>query len=199
VKQAPRFFAPRGDFFSSPGLRSAAERYPRQGLQRRLLDPPWPIRLRADRGLSTWLWLRRAGTQAPHIPECSAPPADTQQRRGFDRRISKKFIDLTITIGIRAGFGVPEVKRNPPWQVNALSRLNFRVPCPPPFTGSSRATRYGDPEYHRPEGRCFGFDGESGALSPTRNLSIDKALVARGDVRARKERAQPFSGQMHTP
>ena len=29
---------------------------------------------------------------------------------------------------------------------------------------------------HRPEGRCFGFGGESGALFAIRNLSIGKAL-----------------------
>ena len=42
---------------------------------------------------------------------------------------------------------------------------------------SPRATRYGDPEVHRPKGRCFGFDGKSAALSPTRNLSFDNALA----------------------
>ena len=68
------------------------------------------------------------------------------------------------------GFGA-----GPAFGATALSPLDFRVPGPPPCTGSPpgniRASRR-----WRPEARCFGFDGTSGALSPTRKLSFDNAL-----------------------
>ena len=60
------------------------------------------------------------------------------------------------------------------WQV-LCHRLTRGCRVRKPFTGLPRATRYGEPEIHRPEGRCCRFGGESRALSPTRNLSFDNA------------------------
>ncbi len=51
IAQFPCFFARREDFGPRGILGFRRRIHPRQGLQRRLLDPPWPIRFRANRGL----------------------------------------------------------------------------------------------------------------------------------------------------
>ena len=59
VSQSPCFFAPREAFFSPHRFRCSRKHYRRQRSPRRLFDPPQRIRFPADRGLSTWLRLRR--------------------------------------------------------------------------------------------------------------------------------------------
>ncbi len=91
--QTACFFGRREDFGPRGTTGFRLRMHPRQGLQRRLLDPPWPIRLRADQGLYilvaaqfTRPW--RAAPESPYTGSSAQRAGQTRRDEKTSRRYS---------------------------------------------------------------------------------------------------------------